>query len=398
MTEQNRTDSEAVSVLLVDDQAMVAEAVRRMLAPEADITFQSVQDPAQALRLALESKPTVVLLDLVMPDIDGLTLVKYFRAHPKLKDLPLIVLSTKEEPETKAQAFALGAHDYLVKLPDRVELVARLRHHSTGYTRLLERNRAYRELARQLDQAAQYVRNLLPPPVSEGRIRTEWVFTPSAQLGGDALGYHWIDKDRFALYLLDVCDHGVGPALLSVSALNVLRSQTLPGVDFGSPAQVMEGLNAVFQMSGQNDLYFTIFYGVYDTRTSELRFASAGHPPPLLFQASGEVEELRCQSVFIGAMPGVTYKEDVVTVRTPARLLVVSDGAYEIRLADGRMWSYEEFKDYVSAQCAPGGPCCAQGPGLEAILDNARALLGRAGFDDDLTMLKVTFLEAPQAG
>ena len=145
-------------------------------------------------------------------------------------------------------------------------------------------------------------------------------------------------------------------------------------------------------------IYFTIFYGVYDTRTSELRFASAGHPPPLLFQASGEVEELRCQSVFIGAMPGVNYKEDVVTVRTPARLLVVSDGAYEIRLADGRMWSYEEFKDYVSAQCAPGGPCCAQGPGLEAILDNARALLGRAGFDDDLTMLKVTFLEAPQAG
>jgi len=390
MTEQNSTDSPAVSVLLVDDQAMVAEAVRRMLAPEADIRFQSVQDPAQALRTALESKPTVVLLDLVMPDIDGLTLVKYFRAHPKLKDLPLIVLSTKEEPETKAQAFALGAHDYLVKLPDRVELVARLRHHSTGYTRLLERNRAYRELARQLDQAAQYVRNLLPPPVAEGHIRTQWVFTPSAQLGGDALGYHWIDRDRFAFYLLDVCDHGVGPALLSVSALNVLRSQTLPGVDFGSPAQVMEGLNAVFQMSRQNDLYFTIFYGVYDTRTSQLRFASAGHPPPLLFQASGEVEELRCQSVFIGAMPGVTYKEDVVTVQTPARLLVVSDGAYEIRQSDGRMWSYEEFKDYVADLCGPDSP---DGPALEAILDNARALLGRAVFDDDLTMLKVTFQE-----
>lgn len=390
MTEQNSTDSPAVSVLLVDDQAMVAEAVRRMLAPEPDIRFQSVQDPAQALRMALESKPTVVLLDLVMPDIDGLTLVKYFRAHPKLRDLPLIVLSTKEEPETKAQAFALGAHDYLVKLPDRVELVARLRHHSTGYTRLLERNRAYRELARQLDQAAQYVRNLLPPPVAEGLIRTEWVFTPSAQLGGDALGYHWIDRDRFALYLLDVCDHGVGPALLSVSALNVLRSQTLPGVDFASPAQVMEGLNAVFQMSGQNDLYFTIFYGVYDTRTSQLRFASAGHPPPLLFQASGEVEELRCQSVFIGAMPGVTYKEDVVTVQTPARLLVVSDGAYEIRQPDGRMWSYEEFKDYVADLCGPGSQ---GGPALEAILDNARALLGRSVFDDDLTMLKVTFLE-----
>lgn len=388
MTDANAPAPAAATVLLVDDQAMVAEAVRRMLAPEADIRFRSVQDPSQALKAALEEHPTVVLLDLVMPDIDGLTLVKYFRAHPKLKDLPLIVLSTREEAETKAQAFALGANDYLVKLPDRVELVARIRYHSTGYTRLLERNRAYQELARQLDQAAQYVRNLLPKPVCEGDVRTEWIFTPSATLGGDALGYHWIDQDRFAFYLLDVCDHGVGPALLSVSALNVLRSQTLPGVDFASPAQVMAGLNAVFQMSKQNDLYFTIFYGVYDRRLCTLRFASAGHPPPLLYQASGEVVELRCQSVFIGAMPGVAYKEDEVRVETPARLLVVSDGAYELRLADGRMWTYEEFKDYAAAL---GGPDRPDGPGLDEVLANARSLSRREVMDDDLTMLKLSF-------
>ncbi|MFZ5428426.1 MAG: SpoIIE family protein phosphatase [Thermodesulfobacteriota bacterium] len=372
-----------VRVLLVDDQIMVAEAVRRMLAPETDISFHSVQDPSAALPAALEKQPTVVLLDLVMPDIDGLTLVKYFRAHPKLRELPLIVLSTKEEPETKARAFELGANDYLVKLPDRVELAARLRHHSRGYTRLLERDRAYRELARQLDQAAQYVRNLLPRPVEEGPVRTEWIFEPSAQLGGDALGYHWIDTHRFAFYLLDVCDHGVGPALLSVSALNVLRSQTLPGVDFGSPAQVMEGLNSVFQMSWQNDLYFTIFYGVYDLLERKVRFASAGHPPPLLFQADGTVEELRCQSIFIGAMPGVTFKESEAEVAAPASLLVVSDGAYEIRKTDGGMWSYEEFKEYVQG-------ASREGPRLGDILDHARRMLGRGTLEDDLTMLKIT--------
>jgi sigma-B regulation protein RsbU (phosphoserine phosphatase) len=373
-----------VRVLLVDDQAMVAEAVRRMLAPEKDIAFLAVQDPAQALPTALASAPTVVLLDLVMPDVDGLTLVRYFRAHPKLKDLPLVVLSTKEEPETKAGAFALGADDYLVKLPDRVELVARLRHHSKGYTRLLERDRAHRELARQLDQAAGYVRNLLPPPMRGGPVRAEWLFEPSAMLGGDSLGYHFIDPNRLAFYLLDVCDHGVGPALLSVSALNALRSQTLPGVDFGSPAQVLTGLNQAFQMSMHNDLYFTIFYGVYDLAAAVVRFASAGHPPPLLFHGAGRVDELRCQSIFIGAMPEATYRQAEVRVETPARLLVFSDGAYEIRHEDGRMGNYEEFKEYAAGQ---GG---AAGPDLEGLLAHARRLRGLGVLDDDLTLLKLT--------
>ncbi|WP_272881705.1 fused response regulator/phosphatase [Fundidesulfovibrio soli] len=371
-----------VTVLMVDDQAMVSEAVRRMLAPEADIDFHSVQDPAKALPAALAANPTVVLLDLVMPDIDGLTLVRYFRAHPKLKDLPLIMLSTREEPQTKAQAFALGANDYLVKLPDRVELVARLRYHSQAYTRLLERDRAYSELARQLDQAAQYVRNLLPKPLEQGPVLTDWLFEPSAQLGGDALGYHWIDQDRFAFYLLDVCDHGVGPALLSVSALNVLRAQTLPGVDFTQPAQVLAGLNAVFQMPRQNDLYFTIFYGVYDMQARVVRFASAGHPPPLLFQADGSVRELRCQSIFIGAMPEARFKQEEVALEGPASLLVFSDGAYELRRADGVMEGYEDFRE----RCASYGP---MGPELADLLNQARAVRGLQVLDDDLTALRL---------
>lgn len=410
-----------VTVLLVDDQAMVAEAVRRMLAPEEGMAFHAVQDPAKALQAALELKPTVVLLDLVMPDIDGLALARYFRAHPKLRDLPLIVLSTKEEAATKAKAFASGANDYLVKLPDRLELVARLRYHSTGYVRLLERNRAYAELARQLDQAASYVRNLLPRPIEDGPVRASWLFEPSAQLGGDALGYQWLDETRFAFYLLDVCDHGVGPALMSVSALNVLDSRTLPGVDFGSPAKVMAGLNAMFQMEKHNDLYFTIFYGVYDTARKTVRFASAGHPPALLVTAGGAVEELRLQSIFIGAMPDAPYREGEIAVTTPARLLLFSDGAYEIRQQDGSMWSYEDFKAYVAraaAKPAPAGEApvgdaaadgvaaatgAASGPGalsgaalaagggppLEAMLAHARALLGREVLDDDMSILEL---------
>src|SRR5438105_3893823 len=158
-----------VTVLLVDDQAIVGESVRRMLASEQDIRLHFCQDPAQALATANRLRPTVILQDLVMPEVDGLQLVKFFRANQSTRHTPMIVLSSKEEALTKAQAFALGANDYLVKLPDKIELIARIRYHSRSYLNLLERDEAYRRLeesrrlmAEEIAQAARYVQSLLP--------------------------------------------------------------------------------------------------------------------------------------------------------------------------------------------------------------------------------------------
>src|SRR5262249_5947486 len=101
--------SRPITVLLGDDQVIVGESLRRMLAPEADIIFHHCADPSQAIHMAKAIEPTVILQDLVMPDIDGLQLVKFFRANKSTRDTPMIVLSSKEEPVIKAQAFALGA-------------------------------------------------------------------------------------------------------------------------------------------------------------------------------------------------------------------------------------------------------------------------------------------------
>jgi signal transduction histidine kinase len=136
-----------ISVLLIDDQPSIGYTVEHMLASEADIAFRYCQDPTQAVKLAARIRPTLILQDLLMPEMDGLTLVRYFRAHPATRDIPLIVLSYKEEADIKARAFALGCNDYLVKLPDRVELVARVRYHSQAYIHRLQRNEAMRELA-----------------------------------------------------------------------------------------------------------------------------------------------------------------------------------------------------------------------------------------------------------
>src|SRR5215510_4614256 len=100
-------------VLLIDDQPIVGHAVKEMLRTDSDIQFHFCKEPLKAIELAEQLRPTVILQDLVMPDIDGLTLLKFFRAKPATREIPMIVLSSKEEPTTKAQAFAPGANDYL---------------------------------------------------------------------------------------------------------------------------------------------------------------------------------------------------------------------------------------------------------------------------------------------
>jgi len=123
-------DENSAMVLLVDDQAMIGEAVRRGLAHEDNIDFHFCADPHQAVQQAMRIKPTVILQDLIMPGLDGLTLVREYRSNPATQDIPIIVLSTKEDPLVKRAAFAAGANDYLVKLPDTIELVARISYRS----------------------------------------------------------------------------------------------------------------------------------------------------------------------------------------------------------------------------------------------------------------------------
>ena len=133
-------------VLLVDDQPIVAQAVSRLLADLPDIDLHYCSDPIDAIKEANRIKPTVILQDLVMPSIDGLDLVRLFRANRETADTPIIVLSSEEDSQVKSQAFAVGANDYLVKLPDKIELIARIRYHSKAYINLLQRDDAFRAL------------------------------------------------------------------------------------------------------------------------------------------------------------------------------------------------------------------------------------------------------------
>lgn len=216
---------------------------------------------------------------------------------------------------------------------------------------LVERNQALSRLNKELAEAAEYVRTILPQPITEGDIRTDWRFVPSTSLGGDAFGYHWLDEDDFAIYLIDVSGHGVGAALLSVSVMNVLRSQSLTNTDFKNPQQVLESLNIAFPSEENNDMFFTIWYGVYNRNTRELTYASGGHPPALLFVDSDKIESslisLRTPSYVIGGMPDSKFEKRKYNVDKNSTLYIFSDGVYEVEKKDGSMWRLKEFSDFM---------------------------------------------------
>lgn len=366
-----------------------------MLAPESDIDFHFCTDPTKAIEKAREVFPTVILQDLVMPEIDGLTLVKFYRANPSTREVPLIVLSSKEEPLVKAQAFGLGANDYLVKLPDKIELIARIRYHSKAYIHLLERNEAYRQLeasqkqlAEEIDRAAQYVRSLLPEPV-HGDVHADWRFIPSTELGGDVFGYHWLDPDHLALFLLDVCGHGVGAALLAVSARNVLSAQSLPATDFRDPGKVLRGLNEAFPMEKHNSQYFTIWYGVYERSSRKLRHAGGGHPAGLLFTGadsrSVQLQQLECEGPPVGICAEYEFITQTCDLDAYACLFLYSDGAFEVAGPDGSMWTYEEFVQFMQAI-----PQDDPAP-LDRLLEHVRSLRQSPHLADDCSIVRVRF-------
>lgn len=230
-----------VMVLLVDDQVMIGEAIRRVLAKLPDMDFHYCSDPAEAIAIAKRIKPTVILQDLVMPGVDGLTLVRQYRANPATKDIPVIVLSTKEEPAIKSSAFAAGANDYLVKLPDNIELIARIRYHSKSYLNQVQRDQAYRALRYSQQQLQEKNLELLRLSNQDGLtglsnrryfdeyIDTQWKLAIRDQSPVSLL---MIDVDNFKQYN-DTYGHLAGDEVLKRVAM-VMRQHFLRPTDLSA--------------------------------------------------------------------------------------------------------------------------------------------------------------------
>jgi phosphoserine phosphatase RsbU/P len=375
------------SILVVDDDETSREMLARRLR-RSGYTVSAVASGLHALALARSQKFDLVMLDMIMPGLDGFQVLAKFKADPALMETPVIMLSALDEENGIARCIEMGAEDYLAKPFNPVFLRARIgaclekkrlhdKQRSTYEALLVSQKR----LAAELAEAASYVKSLLPPPL-EGEVRAQWRFQPSAELGGDIFGYHWIDPDRLAVYLLDVSGHGVGAALLSVSVFNVLRSQSLQGTDFGDPAAVLKQLNQIFPMERQNNLLFTIWYGVFDRTSRRLTYASGGHPPAVLMEPEG-MQQLSTGGRLVGCDPTSEYCSKSYTVVPDSKLYVFSDGAFEIPCADGRTLHLSDLVQQLNQPPAAGKAK------LDELVNWARTVGAQPSLEDDLSIMEI---------
>jgi len=245
---------------------------------------------------------------------------------------------------------------------------------------------ALRALDTDLEKAKRYVRSLLPDPLEEGPVRTDWVLQPCAKLGGDAFGYHFIDERTFAIYLLDVTGHGTDAAMHAVSVMNVLRQRSLPGVDSRDPARMASHLSQMFQMDNHGGMLLSLWYGVCDLGSRTLAFTSAGHHAGYLVGPGRDgATPLDVSNVLIGMMPDYPYRSGRAELAPGSSLFLFSDGAFEIEPANGRPWDLEAFVGLLTE------PRDAGKTESQRVLDAVTARTGHRTFEDDFTLVVATF-------
>ena len=246
--------------------------------------------------------------------------------------------------------------------------------------------RSEHRLKAELASAAEYVASILPEDL-DGHVQVSSRFVPSRHLGGDSYDYQWIDDDHLMVYLVDVPGHGVGPAMMSVSVHNLLRSGTFDNELLLQPDAVLGELNRLFQMERQAGNYFTIWYGVYQASTRNLRFASGGHPPALVF-ADGRLDaELNTDSLPIGIMDGTEFTTGSYDVPPDADILLYSDGAFEFTLTDSAYWTLPGFIEVcASAAATPNWT-------LDTLITDLLRETDSEDFEDDCTLVRLTIPE-----
>ena len=230
-----------------------------------------------------------------------------------------------------------------------------------------------------------YVRDCIPPPMA-GLVSVDWRYLPASTLGGDTIGYHWVDDDHLALYLIDVTGHGLDAALLSVTVSNVIRAGALLGADMKQPDQVLAKLNDAFQGEQHGQRFFTIWYGVYHSASRTMTWAGGGHPPSIVL-LPGEPHPLLLPSsgLMMGVLRGVEFPAQSCRLPAGARLLIFSDGVFEI-FHDGRdAWNLDACIAHLSALAEQ------QGSLMDQLLDHVYQLRGSPRLDDDFSIIEARF-------
>jgi len=393
----NTVSDKTPDILVVDDTPANLQLISGMLRSHG-YKVRPVPSATLALQAAKTSPPDLVLLDINMPELNGYEVCERLKAEDTTRDVPIIFLSALHETIDKVKAFKSGGVDYISKPFQFEEVEARVTTHlrlkalrEESEQRARELEKAYTALEQtqnalnaELARAAEYVLSLFPLPLTEGPVRTDWSMTPSADLGGDGLGYHWLDPEHFAFYLLDVSGHGVNSALLAVSILNTLRTCGIANVDCSDPGAVLTALNRSYLSRRRTQLHFSVWYGVFDLQTKRLRYSAAGHPPAIVRNPAGENLRLISSAPPLGCIADVKFPSSEVLVSIPSDVYVFSDGMFEMCRGDG-VRALDSLVQFLLDSNAADGRSAAD------VRRRAMDLLEGRPLPDDCSVLRLSF-------
>jgi phosphoserine phosphatase RsbU/P len=387
----------APHVLVVDDGAGNRHLLGRILAADG-VRTSFAADGEAALDAAQAEPPDLVLLDVLMPGLDGFEVFRRLKQQPATADVPVIFLTSLERPEDKLRGLQMGAVDWVAKPFDPAEVRARVANQVR--VRRLQRSlqRANAELqARQtlldadLRAAAAIQHSLLPrsAPVCPA-FELAWRFVPCESVGGDIFHVVPLGRDRFALWVLDVCGHGVPAAMVTVSVAQSLSAHAglLAGPDGEPvpPGTVLQRLDREYPFE-RFERHATVACVLLDAAAGRLTSSVAAAPAPLLVRRDGVVERLDAGGSVIGLGGAVPFEEQSVTLQAGDRLVLVTDGVLECEAPDGAVFGEERLARFLADhRDEPLQAAC------DALLAELSDFAGDRPARDDVTLLALDFL------
>lgn len=383
----------AYKILIVDDDSSTRNLLKIYLSQWGyDCTL--AEDGSHGWELYQQGAFDMVLTDWMMPGLQGPELCQKIRNDDRKRYTYIIICTVKDNVKNIVEGIESGADDYVTKPFDRNELKVRItageRVLRLEYT--LEMNNE--RLQRNLRQAAISLESMLPARSQGAPLSLDWMFRPAAYIGGDLFNVFSLDKDRMSIFSIDVSGHGVASALFAVTLSNMLRpwgpvsKVSEPGNRYGienltSPATVAATLNERFQLKPPTDLYFTMFYGVYNRKDGLLRWVRAGHPPPIHL-ADGDATLLEDGDPPIGFLTDYEFTEFESKLKAGDRLFLYTDGIIDVTSPTFMPFGVDSLKkQLVSLANTPLDEA------LRKFEKHIVAFRGGEDFEDDLSLMGV---------
>ncbi|PGX99439.1 fused response regulator/phosphatase [Bacillus thuringiensis] len=343
-----------MSILIVDDNPVnifVIEKILKQAGYHDLVSLNSAQELFEYIQFGKDSSRhneiDLILLDIMMPEIDGLEVCRRLQKEEKFKDIPIIFVTALEDANKLAEALDMGAMDYITKPINKVELLARMRVALRLKSELNWHKEQEENLRNELDLATQVQRNLLSSPLREDYIKIEASYLPSFKLAGDMYYWYKIDENRYGIILLDVMGHGISASLVCMFISSVLRETIKSLID---PELVIKDLNKYMTLlHNENDdipYYFTAIYLVVDTEKRTIEYVNAGHPSGYVLVDETNMVELNRGSCAVGFFDEIKVKKTVIPFEKSAQILLFKDGVLEA-IANDEFEAEEKLRTFT---------------------------------------------------